>query len=149
MDSLTSAAARQAAARAAECRQRVDQLANHSRVGPEDVRRARVALRRAIARAAKAQDRYTRRRSDRPALANRLREADVATVISPPSPACDAASLRRRAERLDRADLFLTYFSLGGHCTEFELDAFVHAALELPTSELTVLAHALWEMTEF
>lgn len=155
MDSLIATAARQAAARAAECRQRADRLANDRRVGPEDVRRAQVALRQAIVRAAKAHDRYTRRSSDRSAGLTRFRSEDVATVVSPQSPlsaqapTCDAAVLRRRSERLDRADLFLTYFSLGGHCTEFELDAFVHSALELPTSELTILAHALWEMTEF
>jgi hypothetical protein len=146
MQTLSATAAQQAGARAAECRQRVNQLANHCSVSAADVQRARAALREAITRAANAQDRCERRRSGR---ASTRRSAEDASILSPELQGLDLAALRRQARCLDGGDLFLHYFSLGGCCTDFELDAFVHAALELPSSEITVLAHAIWELTEF
>jgi hypothetical protein len=61
----------------------------------------------------------------------------------------DPDDLRRRVAALNSADLYPTYFALGGACTAFELEAFVNAALELPGSELAALNHAVWEVAEF
>lgn len=143
----SSLAARQAAARAAACRTRVSELADHRRVNSNDVQRAQAALQEAISRAAVAHDRLIARRSSDVRTAVRLRATDVA----PPRArsASDVGALRERARSLDAAQLFMQYFSLGGGCSSFELDAFVHAALELPSSELDILAQAVWEMTEF
>lgn len=132
----TNAAADAARTRAAECHRRVAQLARGRPVGADDVRRAQSSLRQAGQRADLA-----RRR-----LANRqLLGAGFAPLRFD---APDAPALRERARRLDRWALFEAYFALSGVCTAFELDAFVHAALELPRHELSVIDQAIWELTE-
>lgn len=145
----STVAARQAADRAAACRVRLGELAERRRSSSEDVRRAQAALRRAITRAANAQERLSQHRP-REAPAALLVDADMAgtPTPSPESTAADVAILREQAQRLDAAQLMLQYFSLGGRCSGFELDAFVHAALELPNGEVAVLSQAVWEMTE-
>jgi len=102
----------------------------------DDVRRAQGSLRRAGQRADLA-----RRR-----LANRLLLGAGFAPLRSDDP--DAPALRERARRLDRWAFFEAYFALGGVCTAFELDAFVHAALELPRHELSVINQAIWELTE-
>jgi hypothetical protein len=132
-----NAAATAAGARAAECHRRAAQLAQGQHVDADDARRARGSLVRAGERAALAR----RRLIDRQLLGARLPGLGL---DEPP----DAPTVRGRARRLDRGPLFEAYFALGGVCTAFELDAFVHAALELPHHELSVLAQAIWELTE-
>jgi hypothetical protein len=61
----------------------------------------------------------------------------------------EPAELRERAGLIASETLFESYLSVGGHCSAFELDAFLHAAIELPTDELTILGHAVWELSEF
>lgn len=71
--------------------------------------------------------------------------AEVATAV------VDAAVGHEQAHRLqatmtsafiNRQDLWLRHFSLGGNVKEFEIDAYVHQALLLPQSQRDLLAHA-------
>lgn len=152
--SRTAAAAAAARRRAAECQLRVARLADRQHVTSEDVRAAHAALERAQERAATARYRLVaaqlRLWAVRPVAAHassrgaRLGQPrDVATLPQPP----DAATLREQARLLDGGELFVTYLALGGACSPFELDAFVHAALELPPIERAILGQAIWEMT--
>jgi hypothetical protein len=68
-------------------------------------------------------------------------------VIAASTP--DFARLRRQALELPRTALHVDHVALGGICSMFELDAFLHGALELPTLEIAILAQAAWEMVEF
>lgn len=56
----------------------------------------------------------------------------------------------RFAESLRHADvsmeeLWLRYFTLGGHAGQFEVEAYVHGAMALPALQRDILAHALNE----
>lgn len=71
--------------------------------------------------------------------------AEVATAV------VDAAVGHEQAHRLqatmtsafiNRQDLWLRHFSLGGNVKEFEIDAYVHQALLLPQFQRDLLAHA-------
>lgn len=145
MDSSNATAADAALARAVACRTRLTRLAQGQHVGTEDVRAAHDALVRAQLRADRARRRL---------IAVRLRQLGggrppTTGAFSPiPSGIPDLAALRAATRDLAARGLYVAYFSLGGNCTPLELDAFAHAALELPTDELTLLAHAVWELTE-
>ena len=57
---------------------------------------------------------------------------------------------RRFAESLRHADvsleeLWLRYFTLGGHAGQFEVEAYIHGAMALPSLQRDILAHALNE----
>ena len=57
---------------------------------------------------------------------------------------------QRFAESLRHADvsleeLWLRYFTLGGHAGQFEVEAYIHGAIALPALQRDVLAHALNE----
>ena len=57
---------------------------------------------------------------------------------------------QRFAESLRHADvgmeeLWLRYFTLGGHAGQFEVEAYIHGAIALPPLQRDVLAHALNE----
>ncbi|HET9347697.1 MAG TPA: hypothetical protein VFO13_01020 [Arthrobacter sp.] len=57
---------------------------------------------------------------------------------------------RRFAESLRHADvsieeLWLRYFTLGGHAGQFEVEAYIHGAMALPALQRDILAHALNE----
>ncbi|BCW68093.1 hypothetical protein NicSoilB4_28560 [Arthrobacter sp. NicSoilB4] len=57
---------------------------------------------------------------------------------------------RRFAESLRHADvgieeLWLRYFTLGGQAGQFEIEAYIHGAMALPSLQRDVLAHALNE----
>ena len=57
---------------------------------------------------------------------------------------------RRFAESLRHADvsieeLWLRYFTLGGHAGQFEVEAYIHGAMALPPLQRDILAHALNE----
>ena len=57
---------------------------------------------------------------------------------------------RRFAESLRHADvsieeLWLRYFTLGGHAGQFEVEAYIHGAMALPPLHRDILAHALNE----
>lgn len=57
---------------------------------------------------------------------------------------------RRFAESLRHADvsteeLWLRYFTLGGHAGQFEVAAYIHGAMALPALQRDILAHALNE----
>ena len=57
---------------------------------------------------------------------------------------------RRFAESLRHADvsieeLWLRYFTLGGHAGQFEVEAYIHGAIALPALQRDILAHALNE----
>jgi hypothetical protein len=57
---------------------------------------------------------------------------------------------RRFAESLRHADvsieeLWLRYFTLGGQAGQFEVEAYIHGAMALPSLQRDVLAHALNE----
>lgn len=146
MEAFNTAAA-DAEARAMECRVRATRLADHHQVGAEDVRLARAALARAQHRAEAARRRLTAARqrhlgAPAEAVTGTLGHADA------DAPMPDLATLRAAARELVDRDLYVAYFALGGNCTRLELEAFAYAALELPSQELAVLAHAVWEMTE-
>lgn len=143
MDTATAAAARAARARALECHARCTQLAAGRRVVAEDVRRAETALARALERAEQAHVR----------LEHTLARPVRALPATLGSHHCWTASvnveqLRRHARQLDQEELFTNYFALGGPADRWDLDAFVHAGLDLPADRLTILAHAVWELTE-
>jgi hypothetical protein len=145
VDSFSAAAADAAQARAVECRNRVTQLALHQQVRAEDVHLARAALARAQDRAEAARRRLAaarlRRLGSSPwVVAAALAHTDAASL--------DLAPLRAATRELSERGLYVTYFALGGNCEPLELDAFAHGALELPTEELAVLAHAVWELGE-
>ena len=139
-----AAAAHAAAARAAACRLRGSELADRCRIGAEDVRRAQVALAEAMQRAAAAQRRLAELR-----LQRRLGpHPDLIRQREACGPLVDAANVRQHAGGLARDTLFFAYLALGGRCDEVEVDAFLHAVFELPSDEVSVLAHAVWELTE-
>lgn len=57
---------------------------------------------------------------------------------------------QRFAESLRHADvsieeLWLRYFTLGGHAGQFEVEAYIHGAIALPALQRDILAHALNE----
>ncbi|XAS63461.1 hypothetical protein ACOM2C_08760 [Pseudarthrobacter sp. So.54] len=57
---------------------------------------------------------------------------------------------RRFADSLRHADvsieeLWLRYFTLGGHAGQFEVEAYIHGAIALPALQRDILAHALNE----
>ena len=57
---------------------------------------------------------------------------------------------QRFAESLRHADvgieeLWLRYFTLGGHAGQFEVEAYIHGAMALPPLQRDILAHALNE----
>jgi hypothetical protein len=57
---------------------------------------------------------------------------------------------QRFAESLRHADvsieeLWLRYFTLGGHAGQFEIEAYIHGAMALPSLQRDILAHALNE----
>lgn len=137
-------AADAAQARAAQCRERRLQLQDRRQVGLDDVRAAHAALHQAQQRAERAQQRLD---------AVRLRR-----LIGPPfllaylpngGRPLDLVALRNAAAHLGTETLFAEYFAIGGKCSPLELDAFIHGALQLPPDELSVVAHAVWELTEF
>ena len=64
----------------------------------------------------------------------------------------DEESEQRRlfAESLRYADasieeLWLRYFTIGGHAGQFEVEAYIHGAMALPALQRDILAHALNE----
>jgi len=57
---------------------------------------------------------------------------------------------RRFADSLRHADvsieeLWLRYFTLGGHAGQFEVEAYIHGAIAMPSLQRDILAHALNE----
>ena len=57
---------------------------------------------------------------------------------------------RRFADSLRHADvsieeLWLRYFTLGGHAGQFEIEAYIHGAMALPALQRDILVHALNE----
>ena len=50
------------------------------------------------------------------------------------------------AAGIDRAQLWLYYFSIGGAVSEFEVDAYLHHSLVLPRLQRDLLAHAANEI---
>jgi hypothetical protein len=60
------------------------------------------------------------------------------------SPDNDLDVHRRNAE-LTCSELFMRYFELGGMSTAFQLEAFLHGALEPSPHDHNVIAHALNE----
>jgi hypothetical protein len=50
------------------------------------------------------------------------------------------------AAGIDRAQLWLYYFSIGGDVGEYELDAYLHHSLLLPRLQRDLLAHAANEL---
>lgn len=147
MQATAAAAARVARERAVRCRLRRLELAAGRRVTDRDVAEARAALEQAIARSTMAQARLTARlvaqRGSHEAPADRagLNVAGLAPR--------DPAALRRKIRKLDLPRVWTAYLGLGGHCSEFELDAFAHAGFDLAGEEIAVLDQAVWELTEF
>lgn len=146
VEGVLSEAAQAAGNRAVQCHARLAQLAAGQRIVPADVDRARVALLAAGRRASRAQRRL--------AVQRRLHQADPEPTSEPFSGVVavrtpDLDRLRRQALELPQAALHVDYLGLGGVCSLFELDAFLHGALELPRLEITILAQAVWEMVEF
>ena len=54
-----------------------------------------------------------------------------------------AASLRHADVSME--ELWLRYFTLGGHAGQFEVEAYIHGAMALPPLQRDILAHALNE----
>lgn len=50
------------------------------------------------------------------------------------------------AAGIDRRELWLHYFSIGGDVSEFELDAYLHHSMLLPRLQRDLLAHAANEL---
>jgi hypothetical protein len=50
------------------------------------------------------------------------------------------------AAGIDRQKLWLHYFSIGGDLSEFEVDAYLHHSLVLPSLQRDLLAHAANEL---
>ena len=67
----------------------------------------------------------------------------------PDVPQRDPVALRSKIRTLELGQVWTAYLGLGGHCSQFELDAFTHAALDLGAEEMAVLDQAVWELTEF
>jgi hypothetical protein len=147
MDLMCAAAARAAQMRAADCRERRQRLATGHRVGPDDVAHAHARLGEAAERAAAASLRLEQVRLQRLVAAMRNGSGPAATVHRRPVAA--ASEVRARAKGVPFAYLLAGYAGIGGRCSAFELDAFVHAGTDLPEHELRVLDHAVWEYTEF
>ena len=57
----------------------------------------------------------------------------------------DSLDTFRQDAELSRGDLWLRYFELGGMSTAFQVEAFLHGALEPSDHDHDVLAHALNE----
>jgi hypothetical protein len=144
MEALCAAAAREAEARVASCRARGTQLASRRPFDRDDLREARAALERATERAAIANLRLEHARSRRRQrlITRVIPDAELAERRQP-------STLRKQAGELSIDRLFPTYLAIGGQCSEFELDAFVHSVIDLPAEERAILAHAVWEATEF
>lgn len=144
-------AAQAAGARAETCRWRANELGHHRGVGHADVVRARAALDLAARRAASAQERLYRaqvRYRERIEIAAAA-SAEPGRGVSTPGERPQAAEMRARAREISFEALYVAYMSVGGHCDEFELDAFIHSLIELPDGELAILGQAVWELTEF
>lgn len=130
------------------CRRRADELVLRRDSGAADVARAQAALDLATRRAAVAQERLHRTQATyRRRIETRARLRALPSIT--PVDRTESAELRRRAQAISLGDLYVAYLSVGGHCDEFELDAFIHSVIELPYGELAILAQAMWELTEF
>jgi hypothetical protein len=57
----------------------------------------------------------------------------------------DSLDSYRKVAELSRSELWLRYFELGGMSTAFQVEAFLHGALEPSPHDHDVLAHALNE----
>lgn len=51
--------------------------------------------------------------------------------------------------KLTLAQVWWHYFSLGGDAVEMEVDAYLHDALHLPSSQRDLLAHAINELSGY
>lgn len=143
-------AAQAAQFRAAQCRARRHELAARQPIRPDDVGRAMGALGQALQRAAAAQQRLHSKRGIKSAAATWSRPGAAPGYPDDRQPLWeDALALRARARSIPFDDLYLAYLAIGGTCTEFDLDAFVHVGITLPADQLAVLGHAVWELTEF
>ncbi len=60
-------------------------------------------------------------------------------------PAPEPLETYRKEADLSRGELWLRYFELGGMSTAFQLEAFLHGALQPSAHDHDVIAHALNE----
>ena len=143
------AAAAAAAQRAASCRRRSEALARAQSVSANDVASASDALAEAVRRAARARFSMLAARARHQALGEVLRLRDRRDAVRDSSG--DALDVHQWLKERDVAldELFTTYLTVGGTCSELEIDAFVHGALSIPDAEQTALRHAMWEMDSF
>jgi hypothetical protein len=141
-----AAAARLAENRAADCRARLAQLAERIPIRPEDAQRAKAALHQAIERAERAQRRLEQRRGQ---TRSPLCTGRPDPAVLPTPRRTDVVTVRRGASIIGLDQLWPTYLSLGGRCSPIEVDAFLYVGFDLPVGELDLLAHTIWELTEF
>jgi hypothetical protein len=53
-----------------------------------------------------------------------------------------------RERRIAVSALFERYFALSGEASLFDVDGHVHGVINLPSSQRSILEHALWELIE-
>jgi hypothetical protein len=136
-------AARAAKERALSCRRRIEALRAELPFDGSEAERAKESLRRARQRAAAAELRR-RERATIAAAQLATRPAGAVEIWERP----DNMAVRLAEHRVTVRTLFERYFSLGGQCPLFDVDAHVHGFAALPADERKVLEHAFWELIE-
>jgi hypothetical protein len=133
-------AALSAGRRATECRARLQQLQSRVPMTGSDVEQANAALHAARVRALAASIRAGTRRAATQTEAGF--RPDLVHVDD------RMATLRAMAESgtVSLAQLSVAYLGLGGSCSSFEVDAFVHGVMRLPRIETILLEQALSEL---
>ena len=120
----------------------VAELAYHLGLVAEQLRSTRLVLARASQQAERVRRQLAGWRTERPAGCG-----EPAMWPSRRSRQ-DPAAVRAQAGALPAEQLFEGYVALGGNLGRFEVDAFVHAGIDLPELDVAILAHAVWELTE-
>ena len=157
MARLASAAGRAAGARAIECRIRLEELRDATRVTTEaDVARAHEALLRAAFRAALAEERSDAAlqgaaTAPTSGVARPDESHDQGGGHTPSMGEHDAATYDLQLERMARLgiavdDLWIQYAALCGTCSRLELEAYLNGALDLSSTERVRIDQALWEL---
>jgi hypothetical protein len=129
--------------RVLSCRRRIEAMRADLPFDGSEAERAKESLQRARQRAAAAELRR-RHRATIAAAQLASRPAGAVEIWERP----DNMAVRLADRGVSVRALFERYFSLGGQCPLFDVDAHVHGFAALPTGERKILEHAFWELIE-
>ena len=137
------AAAEAARQRALSCQRRLDALRAGRPFDIADARYAHESLEVARSRAAAAEERRRTRAARLVAVKASTANKDESAEQLP-----GWIAVQLHEHRIAVSALFERYFALGGDASLFDVDGHVHGVITLPSSQRSILEHALWELIE-